>query len=196
MEGGGDSTDSKAAIRRGMGEFLREIRDRARSRKRHWKVVACGGRNAARAAFEHAVKEKPHTLNVLLVDSEEAVTGTPRVHLNTRPGWNLLGADDAFHLMAQTMETWIVADADTLKRYYGQGFLEGALLGSIDLESVAKADIARMLEHATRGTQKLAYHKIHHASELLARIDPAKVQQRCRHCRRLFDVLTSRLETA
>ncbi len=70
MEGGGDSTDSKATIRRGMAEFLREIRDRARSKKCHWRVVACGSRNAAQDAFKHAVAQNLATFNVLLVDSE------------------------------------------------------------------------------------------------------------------------------
>ncbi len=42
------------------------------------------------------------------------------------------------HLLAQTMEAWIVADADALSRYYGPGFNARALSRAADLENVAK----------------------------------------------------------
>jgi len=79
-------------------------------------------------------------------------------------------------------------------RYHGQGFRPNALPRAADLETVAKTDFAHALEHATRATQKGPYHKIHHASALLERIDPATVTQRCRHCRRLFEILTGWLQ--
>ncbi len=195
MEGGGDSTHSKDAIRLGMSEFLRQIRDRARARRWEWKVVACGSGRAARDAFINARARSPGLFNVLLVDSEGPVSGTPRAHLIAH-GWTLDGGDGCFHLMAQTMETWIVADVDALKAYYRQGFLENALPKAVDLEVVAKADVQRALEHATKETQKGAYHKINHASALLAKIDPEKVRERCCHCRQLFEVLTTQLDVA
>ncbi len=57
------------------------------------------------------------------------------------------------------------------------------------LETVAKTDIDRALELATKDTQKGCYHKIHHASDLLGRIDPDRVRQRCAHCKRLFTLI-------
>ena len=54
---------------------------------------------------------------------------------------------------------------------------------------MAKTDCRRALEQATRATQKGAYHKIRHASDLLQRIDRNKVEQRCPASRRLFDTL-------
>ena len=33
------------------------------------------------------------------------------------------------HLMVQTMEAWIVADADALNRYYGRSFTRGCCRG-------------------------------------------------------------------
>jgi len=195
MEGGGGSTDSKAAIRLRMAEFLREVRDQARSRRWQWKVVACGSGDAARDAFNHAIAQNPDVFNVLLVDSETAVNGTARAHLQAR-GWHLEVAEERIHLMVQTMETWIVADVATLTNYYGQGFRPTVLPQAADLETVAKTAVANALEHATRDTQKGPYHKIHHASALLKRIDPAMVMQRCRHCGRLFEILTGRLQGA
>lgn len=196
MEGGGDSTASKAAIRQGMGEFLHEIRDRVRERRLTWKLVACGSRNWAHDAFTHAVRTQSQAFNILLVDSEGPMNGTPREHLNARDGWHLGGDEEAFHVMVQSMETWIVADGNALRQYYRQGFLENALPAAEDLETVAKTDVVRALVHATRGTQKGAYRKIDHASEILARVDPAQVMRRCGHCRRLFDLVTGRLQGA
>jgi len=194
MEGGGDSTASKAAIRQGMGEFLRGIRDRVRERRLTWKLVACGSRTSAHAAYTHAVQTQPQAFNILLVDSEGPMKGTPRDHLKARDGWNLDGDEDAYHLMVQSMEAWIVADANALRRYYRQGFLENALPAAEDLETVAKTDVMRALAHATRGTQKGAYRKIDHASEILARVDPTQVMRRCGHCRRLFELVAVRLQ--
>lgn len=194
MEGGGDSTASKAAIRQGMGEFLRAIRDRVRERRLTWKLVACGSRNSAHDAFTHAVRTQPRAFNILLVDSEGPINGTPREHLNAREGWHLSGDEEVFHVMVQSMETWIVADVSVLRQYYRQGFLENALPAADDLETVAKTDVVRALAHATRGTQKGTYRKIYHASKILARADPAQVMRRCGHCRRLFELVLARLQ--
>ena len=52
------------------------------------------------------------------------------------------------------------------------------------------------LERATRRTQKGAYHKIRHASDILKRIDRQMVQQRCPACARLFTVLEQAIRAA
>ena len=189
MEGGGDSPDTKAAIRNGMGEFLREIREQVRRSRQPWKIVPCGGRQAAFDAFMNAQDTTPGTFNVLLVDSEEPVRSDPIQHLQARDGWQMDAEADRVHLMTQVMEAWIIADADALQRYYGQEFQRNALPQTKDLESVSKDDLARKLEAATRRTTKGAYHKIRHAGTLLGLIDPSKARSRCRHCNRLFEVL-------
>jgi hypothetical protein len=93
------------------------------------------------------------------------------------------------HLMVQTMEAWIVADPDALADYYGQRFRRNALPRTANLETVAKPAVATALNNATRDTQKGVYHKIKHASDLLKRIDRAKVQDRCPRCKRMFTTL-------
>ena len=114
----------------------------------------------------------------------------PREYLAGRDDWDMTGTDaNSVHLMVQTMETWIVADADALARYYGQHFNARALPGAANLERVAKRDVEDALRRATERTQKGRYHKIRHASELLQRMDAETVKTRCHHCRRLFDDL-------
>lgn len=198
MEGGGDTSNTKGRLRQGMGEFLRELKAKCRDSRRNWNLVLSGGRNDAiedfAAAHRHA---RPGELIVLLVDSEGPVSAlSPAAHLRAEGGQTakLLkdAPDDAIHLMVQTMETWIVADPEKLARYYGQGFAVNALPKAADLETVDKGEVADALAramHRTRGAGKDGYKKIEHASDLLAKIDPAKVRQRCRHCDHLFSVL-------
>lgn len=190
MEGGGDGKDSKAALREGMEMFLAEVKDTCRARNWHWKLVCCGSRNEAYKRFQNERIRGEAGIVVLLVDSEAPVDAGPADHLAMRDGWNLDGIDnETIHLMVQSMETWIVADRDALRAYYGQGFQENAIPRHRDLEDVSKRDIAAGLGRATTGTQKGPYHKIRHARHLLQRIDPTTVRQRCRHCERLFETL-------
>jgi hypothetical protein len=173
-----------------MAEFLSPLREAARAKEWGWRLVPCGGRNSAFEGFRNAVENGNDTIVALLVDAEAPVNGSARAHLQARDGWVLsFASDDVVHLMVQTMEAWIVADPEALAAYYGKNFQKSALPQTQDLETVAKDDVARALEAATRRTQKRAYHKIRHASDLLKLIDREKVQKRCPHCARLFDTL-------
>lgn len=197
MEGGGDTAEGKASLRRGMGEFLGALRDAARAKRLHWKIVACGRRQDAFDAFRNAVGTAPDTFNVLLVDSEDAVTSAPPSHLQGRDGWTFGGvAADQVQLMVRTMETWIVADPDALAEYYGTGFNAKPLPKAKDLETVDKTSVVAALSTATKNTTKGVYHKLRHASDLLERIDTAKAKQRCKHCRRFFDAVEARIGSA
>ena len=190
MEGGGSGSSTKAALRRGMDALLGPLKQAARDKSLRWKLVCCGPRDAAFRSFRRAVREADGAIVLLLVDSEGPVSAGPWEHLGARDGWEMTGVDaQSVHLMAQTMEAWIVADADALNRYYGQGFIAGLLPKAADLESVAKNGVEDSLRRATERTSKGRYHKIRHASDLLQRIDAERVKARCRHCRRLFDAL-------
>ena len=192
MEGGGNSTGQKRRLRAGMNEFLSELSEKVRENRRQWRLVPCGSRQRAYETFNnargHAGEDE---IIVLLVDAEEPVTvPTPVEHLRTGPGWDLSGVnEDRVHLMVQTMETWIVADPDALAVYYGQGFRANALPSRRNLEEEDKTEVASALHRATERTRKGEYHKIRHAADLLALIDPAKARRRCRHCERLFATL-------
>ena len=191
MEGGGSGAQSAAAIRRGMDEFLGSAKNSARMGGLRWNLVPCGSRENACRRFREALNQTPESVaTILLVDAEAEVKTDPREHLLRQDGWDLRAApEEAVHLMVQVMETWIVADPDELARYYGQGFKTAKLSGRIDLEQEPKTQVQSGLKEATRRTGKGRYNKISHASELLARIRPARVQARCQHCKRLFEEL-------
>ena len=186
MEGGGDGPNGKAALRIGMDALLSPLKEVARRDRLRWKLVVCGGRDAAFKRFRNAANGGD-AIVALLVDSEGPVSTAPTLHLAQRDGWHLQFADgDAIHLMVQVMETWIVADAEALNRYYGSGFERDRLPRHAVLEALPKADVASALERATAATSKGSYRKIRHASDLLARIDPEVVKQRCPHFERLW----------
>jgi len=195
MEGGGDGQDTKSALRRGMNGFLLELKDAARRRSWRWKLVCCGSRGDTFEKFRKALNDADDSIVLLLVDAEGPLDRSPREHLKARDGWRLQEVDDHLvHLMTQTMETWIIADSKNLSKYYGQGFRSSALPGSLDLEMVAKADIANALERATEKTRRGRYHKIHHAGALLAQMDPEEVKKRCSLCQRMFDFIGRTIE--
>ena len=197
FEGGGDSAESKATLRLGMSSFLKPLVDAARQRRCRWSITCCGGRDKACEAFLDGLENEPETFNVLLVDAEEAVVASPRAHLQRRDGWNLDGSqENQVHLMAQCMETWLVADPETLADYYNQDFNANALPKRDNLEEELKNQIYAALENATRQTQKGSYGKIKHASELLKRVRHEKVKARCPHCARLFETLAAKIQAA
>ena len=190
MEGGGRGKESRAKLRNGMNAFLKELKETAQEKSWSLRPLCSGNRNDAFKDFEIVRRSGGHTLVVLLVDAEGPVSASPREHLFAKEGWNMRDSnEDAIHLMAQTMETWILADSEALAKYYGQNFARNALPKSDDLEKVSKIDVEQALKQATRKTQKGAYHKTKHASDLLKLIDPQKVREKCRHCDRLFSVL-------
>jgi len=196
FEGGGNSAETKAALRQGMSSFLKPLVDLARKHGCRWTITPCGGRNQTKDAFTHALEREPEKFNLLLVDSENAVTVLPRAHLEDRAGWNLHDAqEEQVHLMAQCMETWLVADPEALADYYQQGFNRNALRTRENLEEEPKKQIYATLESATRQTQKGSYGKIKHASRLLALVDPKKVKTRCGYCDRLFKVVSDKIQS-
>ena len=197
MEGGGEKQGGKIELRRGMNSFLETLRDAARSKELHWKLVPCGNRNAAFQAFRNAVSTRKDFFVVLLVDAEAPASTGSRQHLALRDDWNLhFAKNEAVHLMVQVMETWIIADANALATYYGQGFRRNVLPRRENLEDVPKRDVERALNRATELTTKGRYHKIEHARDLLHRIDENKVRERCHHCDRLFKTVTKKIEAA
>jgi len=197
MEGGGAGKESKGALRQGMDGFLEPLKQAARVKAIHWKLICCGPRDEAFRGFQNALRRGDDDIVVLLVDSEGPVEAEPSAHLHIRDGWNLNDVDDrTVHLMVQMMEAWIVADVDALRGYYGQRLSEAALPRAADLERVRRQDLANQLQRATQRTQKGRYTKIAHASDLLKQIDPDRVKARCRHCRRLFDELGRMIDAA
>ncbi len=164
-----------------------------------WNLVMCGSRSETCERFLGEMSSSLDEFPVLLVDSDAEVNKAPKAHLAEMTGsawaWDQ-ALEEQVHLMVQTMETWLVADVEALRAYYGRHFKSNVLPKRQDLEKLPKENVGSALARASRRTQKGEYHKIDHASELLSRVDPEKVRRRCRHCKRLFDTLTSVIENA
>lgn len=178
VEGGGDSKVLHSACRRGFSEFLRK----AGLQGSMPRIVACGGRRQAFDDFCTAVKQKK--IAVLLVDSEVLVTDvSPWRHLLSRPGdqWAKPAGvtDDGCHLMVQCMESWFLADRQSLAAFFGQGFQANQLPAEASpIESINKDQLLQSLVKASRQCKtKSSYGKSEHSFLLLAKIDPAKVIQ-------------------
>jgi hypothetical protein len=195
VEGGGDTADGKARVRRGFHEFMHELVGIARQKRIRWNVIACGGRTQAFDSFISAERDHAEAFNVLLVDSEGPLqAASPREHLKTRDGWALaLAKDCQIHLMVEAVEAWVMAAPEGLKSYYGQGFNENPISSRRNLEEEPKDGLEPSLKAATKGTKKGEYHKIRHCPDLLERTDPSKVRSRCPHCRDLFNALCDEL---
>jgi Domain of unknown function (DUF4276) len=194
VEGGGEGNQTKAAVREGFQRFLQDIVRAARSQKVRWQIVACGPRRAAFENFLLALDTHPDAFNVLLVDSEGLVNHGPKEHLKSRDGWNLPDiSTEHYHLMAQIMEAWLVADRDALNRFYGQRFNANAIPRNPNVEQIGKQDLESALKEATRHTVKGEYHKIHHGPKILSQLDVAKVRRAATHCDRLFTTLADRI---
>lgn len=184
IEGGGDSTHGKAALRLGFDALLSRQKAAARDRRMGWKLVLCGGREQAFHMFRHSTNQGSRGAAIgLLVDAEGPVTKADPLgrvaHLRARDKWDCSFADvEHVHLMTQTMETWLVADRDAVLKFYGKGFGD-KLPRRARLDEEPKANVLSALENSTKATQKGTYGKITHASELLKKCDPNKIAARC-----------------
>jgi hypothetical protein len=194
VEGGGDSKALRTECRRGFSELLRK----AGLAGRLPRIVPSGSRRTAYGDFCTAL-DHDKAACFLLVDSEGPVAAgaDPWTHLQLRPAdrWaRPAGAtNDQCHLMVQCMESWFLADPDTLADFFGPGFAPAALPATADVETVPKPDVLRALEVAARPTRKQGYGKGSHSFKLLALVDPERVSAACPHARRFIDTLDRRL---
>lgn len=196
-EGGGEGPSGKAAFRAGLGQFFNPLRELARQRASRWRIVVCGGRDQALSAFKNEMLINPNDVSILLVDAESEVHSDVISHLRRRDGWDLSPQlQHRVFLMAQTMETWIIADVDTLSAFYGRDFNMRALPAiQRDLEAISKQEINASLAEATKRTKKGVYHKIRHAVPLLEGMSCEIVRHRCSHCDRFFTEVAHIIES-
>ncbi|WP_224369172.1 DUF4276 family protein [Hyalangium versicolor] len=186
VEGGGNTSALKSECRRGFSQYFAKFIPPGKQPR----IIACGSRDEALDDFRTALRQHPGEHIVLLVDAEAPVAPGQTVweHLKQRDGWEPpTGAtDDNAHLMVQCMESWFLADPETLADYFGQGFQPSALPRNPNIEDIAKLTVFRALEAATRQTKtKGAYSKGGHSFAILARIDPNKVRRASPHAERL-----------
>ena len=193
VEGGGPSKarNTAAKCRQGFHQFL----DKLLPNKKKPRIVASGSRDETYGDFRAALSKGNDSFILLLVDSEEPVRpgSTSWEHLAK---WWIRPADteeDQAHLMVQCMESWFLADKETLVAYFGQGFEAGGLPKNPQIEAIPKSDILASLIHASRNTKKKRYSKGSHAFEILALVDSAKVCAASRFAAQLRDCLLEKL---
>ena len=105
-----------------------------------------------------------------------------------------MGVDDRqCFLMMECMETWVIADKDTIAKYYGANFLMNALPKNANLESVPKLTVADALKRATKPTQKGEYKKVAHGFAIIERANVDVVRAALPECERLFRELEARI---
>ena len=121
-------------------------------------VIPCGGRDHAYRDFFHAPRRADLRV-LLLVDSEESMLAASKWgHVAKRVGdsWACPPAatEDHLHFMAQSMESWLIADRPMLKRYFGTGFRENALPPNPNIEAIPKGDVFNGIEGRHQGVVK------------------------------------------
>ena len=188
IEGGGEGKDLRTRFREGWKEFFSSAGVGGRT-----KIVRGAGRRQTFDRFATAVSGNAlGTVPFLLVDSEDPVAPEHSVwqHLHASDDWTRpagAGEDRAF-LMVQVMETWFLADREALRSYFGARFGENALRAWPNLEDVSKSVVFEELRHATASCRP-RYTKGKVSFELLAQIDPARVEAACPHARALLNEL-------
>jgi hypothetical protein len=189
VEGAGPRRAQQSQCRRAFAKFFEAAGVQNRPG-----VEPCGGRQEAFDSFRIALKNHVSAVPLLLVDAEEPVTEGHSVwqHLKARDGWDRPpGAkDDQAFLMVQVMESWFLADPGTLRRNFGPHFSDAPFRAWPALEAVPKQTVYEVLEKATADC-KQTYRKGNVSFDVLASMDPAKVEAACPHAKALLQRLRS-----
>ncbi len=193
LEGGGNTRRSQRSCREGFSRLLESCGYKGRMPK----LIVCGGRTSAYDDFRTDNERGSAAIYIaLLVDSEAPVADINATweHLRRRDGWQRPpGADDEQVLMMTTcMETWIVADRDTLALHYGQCLQPSALPPVVNLENRDRHDVQDGLERATRNCSQ-PYAKGPKSFEVLGNLNPDTLRQHLPSFQRSYRILDARL---
>ena len=132
MEGGGSGSGTKAALRRGMDALLGPLKQAARNKSMHWKLVPCGPRGEAFRSFRNAARDADGAIVLLLVDAEGPVATGPCEHLQARDGWDMAA------VAAQTVHLDGADDGGVDRR--GRGRAEAVLRAELQHGAAAEGD--------------------------------------------------------
>ena len=188
IEGGGEEKYLRISFRESWKAFFEKAGLDGKTM-----IVRGGGRQQTFKRFSTAVLDAvPGTVPFLLVDSEGPVTpghSTWR-HLLDRDKWHRpegVGDNQAF-LMVQIMETWFLADREALRKYFGAKLKDKAFKIWPNLEDVPKHQVFEALKAATALCKK-NYSKGKISFDLLAQVDPFRVENACPHAKALLEKL-------
>jgi hypothetical protein len=190
VEGGADKNPNlNKKCRKGFSDFFQKLNIKVR-----FDIAVCGSRHIAYKDFctkLKKLKEDEHCL--LLVDSEAPVTSPAKnakvwQHVDK---WQKPdnATEEHLHFMVECMETWFMADKQTIAVYYGKDFKQNALPQNTTIEEISKSDLYERLKKATKDTTKGSYSKGGHSFEILSQIDANKVVNSSPYAKRLLDTL-------
>ena len=199
LEGGGSGPDSKLLVtlcRKSFTLLLKKCGFEGHMSR----LFASGSRVEALKDFCRELKSgNADEYIAMWIDSEDPLTDIEAVwqHLNVRDKWKTpVGAtDDQVLFMTTCMETLIVADRAALKEHYGSQFQESALPPMTNLESRDRGDVQNRLDRATRNCSN-RYAKGKRSFELLARLNPATLEQHLPSFKRARRILNEKLKPA
>ena len=186
VEGATRESDLDRTIcREAFGQFFE-----AAGIKRRPRTVPSGGRNDTYKDFVSGLKSAgPNDLVLMLVDSEDLVAPAHPVwqHLKAREGWDQppsVGENQAY-LMVCVMETWFLADIESLRAFFGKNFKESKVPAWPNLEAVPKARIYEAIGAVSTDQ----YSKGNRSFKLLEKLNPAAVELRCPRAKAFLDRL-------
>jgi hypothetical protein len=184
VEGGGEGKDLKSRCREGFSKLIKKMGFAGRMPR----IVSCGGRQSAYDMFNIAMTSVGYDeYPILLVDSEDPISSNlPWEHLYLRDRWDRpVGAsDDQAQMMATCMETWIMADHESLQKVFGSCLRRGALLPANKLEERSRQELLAALKSATDNCGKnKGYDKGERSFQLLAELNPRSLENLSHFCR-------------
>ena len=195
VEGGGKGSSAgnlRVSLQNGL---FNDIRSRAAARGIKLQFVACTDRGTTIKQFSHSVRTKSH-ISLLLVDSEGPVRTSVTQHLRVDYKDEIPGEERQYHLMVQTMESWFVADAEALQRYFGPNATIRNLPLQGSVEDIPKERLYTLLHEVAKSGGRAGYRKGTDQAELLLLIDPDKVAERSPHFHRFRQTLRELTEVA
>ena len=189
VEGGGDQKDTRLRCREGFARLMAKS-----GLERSPKFVPCGGRATVYRKFRATHRKSSGDDCVLmLIDSEDPVSDVERTwdHLRRRDAWSKpVGAtDDQVLFMTTSMETWIVADREALRKRFPRNFNDRSLPDLNGIEHRNRNDVFNALRRATNN----GYSKTKVSFELLGALDPNVLEQHLPSFRRTRRILNEKL---
>jgi hypothetical protein len=177
IEGGGESKYLHSCCRHGFRKLLEKCGYAGHMPR----LVAGGGRGTTFNDFKVAFKNKPSDdFIAMLLDSEDPLQDTLGcwAHLKSRDGWNKPdgATEEQVLFMTTCMETWIVADRNSLINYYGTQLFINRLPSLVNLEKRVRHEIQNALEQATVNCSN-AYQKNKRSYEVLAILNPDELRK-------------------
>ena len=198
VEGGGDSKYLHIKCREEFSKLIRKCGFQGRMPE----VKAGGSRENTFTMFQTAHSDRGRYA-ILLVDSEDRVSGADFApdssigwdHLLIRDHWirPIDTNNNQAQMMTTCMESWIMADHNTLRIFYGSQLHDSSLLPTLELERKFRHDVQRKLKDATVDCSN-GYKKGEHSFKLLGSLDPSTLNRHLNHFRRFRQTLDNILE--